>query len=67
MPAPCTETSASTDSLLRATYEEVLARGAEFPQPPVHKPFGSWSMFNDSEGGRFALEQTEPRELFPPS
>jgi predicted enzyme related to lactoylglutathione lyase len=52
---------------LRATYEELSARGVEFPQPPVQMPFGSWSMFNDSEGGRFALEQTEPRELFPPS
>ena len=45
---------------LSATYEELAARGVEFPQPPVQMPFGSWSMFNDSEGSRFALEQTEP-------
>jgi predicted enzyme related to lactoylglutathione lyase len=45
---------------LGATYEELAARGVEFPQPPVQMPFGSWSMFNDSEGSRFALEQTEP-------
>jgi predicted enzyme related to lactoylglutathione lyase len=32
----------------------------KFPQPPVQQPFGSWSMFNDTEGNRFALEQTEP-------
>jgi hypothetical protein len=32
----------------------------EFPQPPVDQPFGSWSMFNDTEGKHFALEQTEP-------
>jgi predicted enzyme related to lactoylglutathione lyase len=32
----------------------------EFPQPPVYQPFGWWSMFNDTEGNRFALEQTEP-------
>jgi predicted enzyme related to lactoylglutathione lyase len=43
---------------LTATYEEVSARGVEFPQPPVEQPFGSWSMFNDPEGNRFALEQT---------
>ena len=44
---------------LAATYEELSAHGVEFPQPPVRQPFGSWSMFNDSEGNRFALEQTE--------
>jgi predicted enzyme related to lactoylglutathione lyase len=44
---------------LTATYEELSARGVEFPQPPVRQPFGSWSMFSDSEGNRFALEQTE--------
>jgi hypothetical protein len=36
------------------------ARGVEFPQAPVQQPFGWWSMFNDTEGNRFALEQTEP-------
>ena len=44
---------------LTATYEELSARGVAFPKPPVQQPFGSWSMFNDSEGNRFALEQTE--------
>lgn len=44
---------------LTATYEELAARGVDFPQPPMQQPFGSWSMFHDSEGNRFALEQTE--------
>lgn len=44
---------------LSATYEELAARGVHFPQPPVEQPFGWWSMFNDSEGNRFALEQAE--------
>jgi len=43
---------------LRSTYETLSARGVEFPQPPVEQAFGWWSMFNDSEGNRFALEQT---------
>jgi predicted enzyme related to lactoylglutathione lyase len=43
---------------LRSTYEALSARGVEFPQLPVEQPFGWWSMFNDSEGNRFALEQT---------
>jgi predicted enzyme related to lactoylglutathione lyase len=42
------------------TYEELSARGVEFPQPPVRQPFGWWSMFTDTEGNRFALEQAEP-------
>jgi len=33
--------------------------GVAFPQPPVEQPFGSWSMFDEAEGNRFALEQTE--------
>lgn len=48
------------DDLL-VTYEDLAARGVEFPQPPVRQPFGWWSMFNDSEGNRFALEQAEPQ------
>lgn len=44
---------------LPGTYEELRARGVEFPQPPVEQPFGWWSMFEDEEGNRFALT---PRE-----
>jgi hypothetical protein len=40
---------------LQKTYEELRARGVEFPQPPVEQPFGWWSLFADSEGNRFAL------------
>jgi predicted enzyme related to lactoylglutathione lyase len=40
---------------LQQTYEELRARGVEFPEPPVKQPFGWWSLFQDSEGTRFAL------------
>jgi predicted enzyme related to lactoylglutathione lyase len=40
---------------LQQTYEELRARGVEFPEPPVQQPFGWWSLFQDSEGTRFAL------------
>jgi lactoylglutathione lyase len=40
---------------VQRTYAELTVRGVEFPQPPVHQPFGWWSLFNDSEGNRFAL------------
>jgi predicted enzyme related to lactoylglutathione lyase len=41
------------------TYEELRARGVEFPQPPIEQSWGLWSMFEDQEGNRFALG---PRE-----
>lgn len=44
---------------LAATFEELQARGVVFPQPPVEMSFGSWSMFEDTEGNRFALEQAD--------
>jgi predicted enzyme related to lactoylglutathione lyase len=44
---------------LPQTHEELRARGVEFPQPPVEQSFGWWSMFEDHEGNRFALQ---PRE-----
>jgi lactoylglutathione lyase len=46
------------DDLAR-TYDELKARGVEFPLPPIEQPFGWWSMFEDTEGNRFALT---PRE-----
>jgi lactoylglutathione lyase len=42
---------------LASTYDELRARGVEFPQPPVEQPFGWWSLFQDPEGNRFALTQ----------
>jgi lactoylglutathione lyase len=37
------------------TYDELRARGVEFPQPPVELSFGWWSLFQDRDGNRFAL------------
>jgi lactoylglutathione lyase len=44
---------------LPRTFEELRARGVEFPQPPIEQSWGWWSMFEDQEGNRFALG---PRE-----
>jgi lactoylglutathione lyase len=44
---------------LPQTYEELRARGVEFPQPPDEQSFGWWSMFQDQEGNRFALQPGE--------
>jgi predicted enzyme related to lactoylglutathione lyase len=40
---------------LHQTYQELRARGVEFPQPPIEQPFGCWSLFQDPDGNRFAL------------
>jgi lactoylglutathione lyase len=40
---------------LHQTHEELVARGVEFPQPPVELFFGWWSIFADPEGNRFVL------------
>ena len=45
---------------LKATHAELVALGVEFPEPPSRQSFGWWSMFNDTEGNRFALQMTEP-------
>lgn len=42
---------------IEQTYEELSARGVEFVVRPVRQPWGWWSMFVDSEGNRFALQQ----------
>jgi lactoylglutathione lyase len=44
------------------TYDELRARGVEFPQPPVELSFGWWSMFQDRDGNRFALHPRERGE-----
>jgi lactoylglutathione lyase len=40
---------------LDVTYQELAGRGVAFPQPPIDQPFGRWSVFEDTEGNRFAL------------
>jgi predicted enzyme related to lactoylglutathione lyase len=39
------------------TYQELSAKGVEFAAKPTQQPWGWWSMFVDSEGNRYALQQ----------
>jgi hypothetical protein len=55
---PTSHTFFYCDDLAR-TYDELRARGVDFPQPPVRQSWGWWSMFEDQDGNRFALG---PRE-----
>lgn len=40
---------------MQQTYEELTARGVTFHQAPVKLDFGWWSLFDDTEGNRFAM------------
>ncbi|MBS1912978.1 MAG: VOC family protein [Bacteroidetes bacterium] len=40
---------------VEATYNELLARGVVFTQPPTTQPWGTFAMFNDSEGNQFVM------------
>lgn len=42
---------------IQHTYRELTDRGVKFAASPVRRPFGWWSMFEDSEGTRYALGQ----------
>jgi catechol 2,3-dioxygenase-like lactoylglutathione lyase family enzyme len=41
---------------LHATFQELRARGVEFPVEPVEMFFGWWSVFADPDGNRFVLQ-----------
>jgi lactoylglutathione lyase len=42
---------------VEATYRELTERGVTFSTPPTKQFFGWWSVFEDSEGTRYALGQ----------
>ena len=42
---------------IEQTYQELTGRGVRFPTPPTKMPFGWWSLFEDDDGTRYALEQ----------
>jgi predicted enzyme related to lactoylglutathione lyase len=48
-----------TSGELEKTYQELVERGVEFAQPLKKEPWGTSSIFIDSEGNQFAL--TSPR------
>ncbi len=40
---------------VQKTFQELSARGVEFPQPPKKEPWGWSAMIKDSEGNTFVL------------
>lgn len=42
---------------VRATYEELKAKGVEFVQEPAERPYGIEAMFRDDSGNWFSLTQ----------
>lgn len=41
------------------TYEELSARGVEFPDPPSEQFWGWWATFKDPDGNLYGLGQRE--------
>lgn len=39
------------------TYEDLVAKGVEFPSPPTEHPYGIQAMFKDDSGNLFSLSQ----------
>ena len=47
---------------VRATYEELHAKGVEFAMPPTQQPFGMLAVFKDDSGNSFSLSEFEPKK-----
>jgi catechol 2,3-dioxygenase-like lactoylglutathione lyase family enzyme len=45
---------------IQATYEELRARGVEFTQPPMDRPYGVDAAFRDPSGNPFRITQRVP-------
>ena len=46
---------------IEATHAELSQRGVRFPLPPSRQQFGWWALFEDNEGTRYALGQSDAR------
>jgi catechol 2,3-dioxygenase-like lactoylglutathione lyase family enzyme len=40
---------------VRRTYDELVAKGVEFPAPPKKEPWGEFVIFHDPDGNQFLL------------
>ncbi len=50
---------------VRATYEELHAKGVEFTMPPTQQPFGIIAVLKDDSGNTFSLSELEPKKVKP--
>jgi len=44
---------------IQQTYQELMARGVEFPDPPGKQFWGWWATFKDNEGNLYGLGQRD--------
>ena len=47
---------------VRATYEELHAKGVEFTMAPTQQPFGIIAVLKDDSGNTFSLSELEPKK-----
>ena len=55
--------SGSRPTTASKTYEELVAKGVEFVQPPADRPYGVEAVMRDNSGNWLVL--VEPREFTP--
>jgi predicted enzyme related to lactoylglutathione lyase len=46
---------------IHSTYEDLRARGVEFPSPPKEMPYGLAAVLRDDSGNYFSLSEVERR------
>ena len=63
----CAGTVFLTTEDVRASYEELKARGVEFVDEPEERPYGIDSSFRDPSGNHFRLTQLDRGPRAPPS
>lgn len=44
---------------VQQTYQELTAKGVEFPEPPRQEFWGWWATFSDPDGNTYGLGQRE--------
>lgn len=49
----------TTDNIGK-TYQDLKDRGVEFTKAPANEPWGSYALFQDSEGNTFCLSSSNP-------
>jgi predicted enzyme related to lactoylglutathione lyase len=47
---------------VRATYEELHAKGVEFTMPPTQQPYGMIAVLKDDSGNSFSLSEFKPKK-----
>jgi len=57
MPAGSLQGLVLTSNDLQADFEQLVAKGVEFDQPPTQRPWATEAVFRDADGNTLVLQQ----------